>query len=431
MIWNNKNITNIIQDMISENPLACSALLNISEIEFTEKVETMAVSLVRKPTLYINLNFCNKYLQNDNDVKALLLHEFLHVLLQHTIKYDSMTPMLNIALDAIINAIIFRTKGMEYANFFVGFYKWEMISFLLRPKISTINYNNIEQGWLDIHEQIYKGKYCADDLYELLDYLKNKINKKFLQNIIILGDHSPKLISKESNKILDETLKKMDGTLIWNTSGLRGNAEDLNAEEVEINNFRLNKWKKSTIKILKKCFLISNRKYNETSVSESLLPIINNSDKRAYSKFIYNKMIPLSRVENVQISKSHFVNIYLDVSGSMNDEISELVGLLYYFKKKIQIRLLVFSNYVSEANFINGKLQFESSGGTSISAVFDHIRENKINKSLIITDGYIETIEKNMLIGIKKEDIKVLISSVGDPAEFNKNKIQYLQLEKL
>ena len=223
----------------------------------------------------------------------------------------------------------------------------------------------------------------------------------------------------------------MDGTLIWNTSGLRGNAEDLNAEEVEINNFKLNKWKKSTIKILKKCFLISNRKSNETSVSESLLPIISNSDKRAYSKFIYNKMLPLSRVENVQISKSHFVNIYLDVSGSMNDEISELVGLLYYFKKKIQIRLLVFSNYVSEANFINGKLQFESSGGTSISAVFDHIRENKINKSLIITDGYIETIEKNMLIGIKKEDIKVLISSVGDPAEFNKNKIQYLQLEKL
>ena len=57
MSWTEKQIRYIIQDMIEENPLACRALLEISEIVFTDKVPTMAVSLSERPVLNINPKF--------------------------------------------------------------------------------------------------------------------------------------------------------------------------------------------------------------------------------------------------------------------------------------------------------------------------------------------------------------------------------------
>ena len=87
MKWSEQQIKYIIQDMMDENPLACRALFSISEVKFTNKVPTMAVSLAEHPVLNINLTFCRQHLQSEEDVKAVLLHEFLHVLLLHTEKY--------------------------------------------------------------------------------------------------------------------------------------------------------------------------------------------------------------------------------------------------------------------------------------------------------------------------------------------------------
>ena len=79
MKWTEKQVRYIVQDMASENALACRALFEISEVVFTEKVRTMAVTLSQNPVLHINLEFCSEYLESENDVKAVLLHEFLHV----------------------------------------------------------------------------------------------------------------------------------------------------------------------------------------------------------------------------------------------------------------------------------------------------------------------------------------------------------------
>ena len=106
MNWTEQQIKYIIQDFTEENVLACRALFNITDIEFTTKISTMAVTLSKNPVLKINLEFCNNHLTSENDVKAVLLHEFLHVLLLHTLKYKTSNTLLNIALDAIINAII-------------------------------------------------------------------------------------------------------------------------------------------------------------------------------------------------------------------------------------------------------------------------------------------------------------------------------------
>lgn len=78
--------------------------------------------------------------------------------------------------------------------------------FLLRPKLD--DNEELEDEWMNVHKKIYQGKYCADDLYELLVYLKDKINKKEARKITLLGNHDEENISDEMKELLDGILKK-------------------------------------------------------------------------------------------------------------------------------------------------------------------------------------------------------------------------------
>ena len=267
MNWTEQQIKYIIQDFTEENVLACRALFMITDIEFTTKISTMAVTLSKNPVLKINLEFCNNHLTSENDVKAVLLHEFLHVLLLHTLKYKTSNTLLNIALDAIINAIIFRYKGMQYAAFFARFYQWEKISFLLRPQGDN-PWRGFDSDWIDVHRKIYDGKYCADDLYELLVYLSDKIATNTFDEIILLGNHTDEEeeISNELKEVLDGIMQKMDGTLIWNKSELRGIGRKLNVEELQVARYKKNRWAKSTIALLKKSLLPDNKLKTEKEI---------------------------------------------------------------------------------------------------------------------------------------------------------------------
>ena len=55
MNWTEQQIKYIIQDFTEENVLACRALFMITDIEFTTKISTMAVTLSKNPVLKINL----------------------------------------------------------------------------------------------------------------------------------------------------------------------------------------------------------------------------------------------------------------------------------------------------------------------------------------------------------------------------------------
>ena len=87
------------------------------------------------------------------------------------------------ALDAIINAIIYRTYGEIYADFFCRFYPSEGISSLLRPDCK-------DPEWKPVHDIIYSGKFAADDLHELLRFLMEKGKIKGASQLVFIGNHS-------------------------------------------------------------------------------------------------------------------------------------------------------------------------------------------------------------------------------------------------
>lgn len=124
----------ILAELTEENPLAVRAVLRILSVEFTDRVPTLAVTMEARPRLLVNLDFVGEHCRTDYQVKAVLMHEYLHVLLRHTEDRVPLTPARHLALDAIINAIIHRQLGPNYSALMSHYYANEPgIRCLLRP----------------------------------------------------------------------------------------------------------------------------------------------------------------------------------------------------------------------------------------------------------------------------------------------------------
>ena len=104
-----RRFKSLLLELIDENPLACQGILSILKIEYTDQIPTLAVSLEEPPRLLVNLGFLTKHATQEIHVKSVLLHEFLHVLLNHTEQFKQMDQATNLALDAIITATGFRS----------------------------------------------------------------------------------------------------------------------------------------------------------------------------------------------------------------------------------------------------------------------------------------------------------------------------------
>ena len=87
-------------------------MLKILSVEFTTRVPTLAVTCEGRPRLLVNLDFVSEHCRTDIEVKAVVCHEFLHVLLRHTERLTPSTTAEHLAFDAVINAIVDALSGL-------------------------------------------------------------------------------------------------------------------------------------------------------------------------------------------------------------------------------------------------------------------------------------------------------------------------------
>lgn len=417
-------IKDVIQDLAEENPLACYSLFSITEIVFTEEVPTLAVSLEIRPTLSINMAFLRKNVQQETDIKCLLMHEFLHVLLHHTEQYETNNPVLNIALDAIINAIIHRSFGKNYTDFFYRYYRKKGFYYLLQP----LEPEEIQEPFYrEVHEKIYGGKITADDLYELLKTLLPVVNLQEAEDFLPLGNHTYGKISPGCQQLLNEILRKMDGCGIWNRPKSQGHSDTVTNMMTQYEKIRRRDWVQATLPILKSLIKNDPRVANWQTRNRQL-PFVSRSDRRKWAHYLLDGILPLSSHQYPTISPVPTVSIYFDVSGSMSAEIQELTALLHHFKAWIRFPLWTFSDFVSKARFENNKLTYDSTGGTSIYPVIQHIKEHRFKDCLIISDGYFEDLSRREVEG---HNIQFLLTPDGKTADLSAAGFSYVKLPQL
>ena len=102
MLWTEARVDEVVRELIEENPLAVRPVLKLVNRRFSDEVPTLAVTLKDAPELLINLSFIQQHCRTEEHLKAVLFHEFLHVVLGHTMRFRGMTKVQNLALDAVI-----------------------------------------------------------------------------------------------------------------------------------------------------------------------------------------------------------------------------------------------------------------------------------------------------------------------------------------
>lgn len=459
----------ILLELIDENPIACRGILRVSEVEFTDEVPTLAITLSgRRPKLCVNLGFVGEHCRTEDHVKAVIVHEFLHVLLNHTERFEEMSPGLNLALDGVINAIIHRTLGETYSGMMSLYYAGARGSRrLLRPVTeSDVRQCRAEcrcaifcrcgaRPFLEVWKSLYSGKLVVDDLMEIAitgfrgepgeelaerGFLGNHSNCGSAENGEpgeehgergFLGNHSPcgaEEISAESADILRETLASMTGGGIWRSPRDRGVGLRSCDLEAAAKSESMNKWKKEAMKELVRCVTPDKRGPRENKPQPMSLPVLNEGDKRGFLRSLWSPFIPDIVWPTQKKVPRGTTQVYLDVSGSMNREMDALVSLLWRLRRHIRLPFWAFSDSVHPAEIRDGKLVTSTTGGTSMNSVLRHVAETQPGRAVVITDGYIERCNPRLLRAVQGQTIRAIVSRNGSPAELQRAGIPYSQL---
>lgn len=427
MEWTERQLAAIMADMADENAFACQALFQITGTRLTHEVATLAVTLSDEPMLLVNPDFLRRHAHTEADIRCLLLHEFLHVILRHTETYEENTPLLNIALDAVINAIIHRSCGAELSDTLARLYPPDGLASLLRPwgKPDAAT----TRQWKALHERIYSGSIAADDLHELLEALISK--KVSIEGIVLIGNHSGQAeVSRENAERLDEIVKRMTGVRIWNHRHDPGTGDRMERLVRRLRETRIEAWRQETATLVDAC-LQPDPDRMEHQPAELRLPILSPRDRRAFATLGRSPLLPLSTHTLADRAHTFTASVYLDVSGSMDPVLDEMASLLALFPTRIRRPLWAFSNIVTEARIEDGRLISASTHGTGIDCVFDHIRQQGGGRCLIVTDGYVEDIRKDMLRDIDTRSLRILITPRGSTRKFEARGIPFYQLKPL
>ena len=440
----------VYRELIDENPLAIRAVLKVLHVEFTDTVPTMAVTCEARPRLLVNLAFVRAHCRTEAHVKAVICHEFLHVLLRHTERFNALTQAEHIAVDAVINAIIHRTLGPDYSGMMSRYYEGERgLARLLRPPNDSEQGRIIHNGWGDLRasarekrvlsawQGLYDGRLVADDIRGLARDLM-KPDRRIIASL--LGDHD-NLAEKPRGdatltgtlaRALDATLKAMDGAGVFRSPKARGFGAAAYRHEVRAADTAIDHWRRETYAVLRRHLLPDPRSIaREPSPRSFSLPVLSPGDRRAALRSTWSPFLPDARWETEHTARAGSAHVYLDVSGSMFAEMPLVVALLGRLSTYIRRPFWAFSNVVAPARIEQGRLIADTTGGTSMSCVLDHVARTKPRAAIVVTDGYIEALRPSQVATVAGTRLHVIVTRDGNPSLLQRAGVPYTQLSRL
>ena len=428
----------LYQELIEENPFAVRAVLKVLQVEFTETVPTLAVTCETRPRLLVNLAFLKKHCRTDQHVKAVICHEFLHVLLRHTERIAAFSPAEHVAFDAVINAIIHRELGDDYSEFMSRYYAKEKgVRRLLRPPTRTErtpgfgSRSPLMGAWVSL----YNGLLIADDIADLA---KDVLDVKTVPSTgtVLIGGHDQTEFVGELPEVLqealDQALKSMNGCGIWRSPKERGVGANAYRAAIPGVSEGVQRWRRETLEVLRR-HLVPDPKAvrHDTRPLHFTVPVLSPGDRRATLRALWSPLLPEALWSTEQRLRSGTAQVYLDVSGSMNAEMPLIIGLLARLGRFIRKPLWAFSDVVAKAEIVNGRLLADTTGGTSMACVLEHIAETRPAAAVVVTDGYIETLSPGLLAGVRGTRLHVIVTRDGSPAMLHQAGISYSQLSRL
>jgi len=451
---NEHRFRSILLELIDENPFAIRAILKLLDVEFTQSIATLAVTCEDKPRLLVNLAFVEEHCSGDSEVKAVICHEFLHVLLRHTEEHRQPTFVRNLAADAVINAIIHRQYGSDYSSFMARYYAdTPDLKKLLRPMNEeerawmTSKHGSGElPQWANAWDALYRGKLVVDDIEALALELNKKeflrrssgpftlredgdaLPDDFLGNHENMGADLPDVLQEA----LKESMKEMNGDGIWRAPGKRGVGTNSYEALYTAKDEGLLRWRKTTLEILKRHLTPDKHSQGRRNEAEQYrLPVLSPNDRRSFLRSLWAPFLPDSSWDRSIAKRSGTAQVYLDVSGSMSAEMPLIVALLGQVSNYVRRPFWAFSDVVAPAIIEKGQLKAQTTGGTSMACVLEHVAKTRPESAVVVTDGYIETLNKKLVAKIAGTRLHVLVLRDGNPEKLRRAGLSYTQLPAL
>lgn len=411
--------------VIPTSSLHMMEFLKLMDIRFVEEeTKSAAVTCTSRPELLLNKAFVDAYCKTDEHLFMLVMHELYHIILGHTHLFKRHTAIDNIAFDAVINAILCRMfPGEEYVSFFTSINSDETFpGCILRP----IG-NKTPLKYIPVLKNLYyKNTGTYFEVYECITNELEEMLKNGQIKYVLLGNHEDNNDDMNNSllkKMLDKVISKWPREMIVNGRDLGGELEDKTIEFVKAERNAQNKMKR----LLRKSGVIqgsvSKRKMSIQYVQEdATLVTPDYKDRTLLTKSIiyeqpllYNSSLINSKV--VRDSNLQSL-VYLDVSGSVVDDINHFTLLLLKPYKNKECLLFAFSTIVvpvSYQDFRKGK--YKSTGGTSLNCVFKHYfslpKKKQTKKVLILTDGETGKVADDYYQKIKQQKIEVYCGLFG------------------
>lgn len=275
----------------------------------------------------------------------------------------------------------------------------------------------------------------ADDIKEIAeDYLPDYQIYAGLTTSALLGNHKElgRRLPKPLREALNQGLRAMNGSGIWRSPNGRGlGANDYLALFAQ-KNIAMERWIQMTRALLKKHLLPDRRgRLREQVNTEYQIPVLSSGDRRAFIRTLWSPFIPDASWKTNTARPSGQSQVYLDVSGSMYAEMPYIISLLNQLRRYIKMPFWVFSTKVAPAIIEAGYLKANTTGGTSMACVLDHIARTQPASAVILTDGYIEDIQPCEVKAIGTTRVHALVTRDGNSSKLASAGIPYTQLERL
>ncbi|MEI7481728.1 MAG: hypothetical protein WCK75_05190 [Elusimicrobiota bacterium] len=458
---NEKRFREIVIELIDENPFAIRAVLKILDIVVTAGIPTLAVTCESHPRLLVSLEFLKKYCRDDQQVKAVICHEFLHVLLRHTETRGAFSAAKHMAFDAVINAIIHRQYGAAYSSMMSNYYaEAQDLTKLLRPMNAQERASYARQQsdqrfglpqWVHTWDALYKGRLVVDDIEALIVDMKNiggadgleddagsglfKLKTGLPEGLDnLLGDHENigKPLPEGLRDALEEALRQMDGSGIWHSPKSRGVGANPYETLLTAHNDPMRNWERKTLEILKR-HLSPDRHSRARRLEEAAahIPVLSPKDRRAFMRALWAPFLPDAEWNTQQPKREGTAQVYLDVSGSMCAEMPTLIALLGRLLCYIRRPFWAFSDGVAPAVIEQGQLKARSTGGTNMTCVLEHIAKTRPAAAVIVSDGHIETLDPRLVARIAGTRLHVLVTRGGSTEELRRAGLSYTRLRRI
>lgn len=386
----------------------------IKRIEHSDTCATASINA--DGVMKYNPDFVEEHITCRQDLFCLICHEMMHPMFSH-FTFNQGT-LENIGMDIVINAtisILFE-KPSGKGSLFRRLYPERGLEGLLRPgsKMNSSRYGRLYASFYECY-----SSHGSLSTGETIQSLKVLTSADAAVSLMLLGSHGDaengngQAFSPETLTRIASDLKHGAVVPGWHRSGF---GEMLYAMFVDILKTHL-----SMKKVLLQKFVTKQKldKFKQTMhrprIGVSPIPI--RPSKRDF--ILLAAGIPPFHYHNQAYQLHHQergLAIYLDVSGSVNENLPSIIGVMRNLKSDLKT-ILLFSNKVAEVPFkslLKGKV--ETTYGTDFDCIAEHILEQKYDKAVIMTDGY-ASMKKANQEALEKQKVNTLTVLFGSRKE--------------